>query len=324
MIGIGLWFVRYLFGNDMDAIILSPSYKALWIIPIVIGLVRIHPEPADDCPCFDDGVAFMGVVAGCVVGEWHFTSTAFSAPVTYSSSIPFDFSRIGVLGVILRFLIGSILISIWRPVIKRALHEALPPLFRSLEKVGMSMPRRFFMPASQYDGVPSSLPDTTLFEPENITSLFSKVSRSRGDSVGPQSTADVYESIAYREYQKQKAAAAMNHRKPSHANLERNLGGAGLSSSSYMLPSHYSHSSDDPVTAGDNCYEEKHSWYNPTSDTNSHTTCAQEIQEDELMSQIVIPRVRYDVEVVTKLIVYFGIGVIAVDLCGIIFVSLGI
>lgn len=331
VIGAGLWWTRYLYGNVMDAIVLSPTYKALWIIPIVIALVRIHPEPADDCPCFDDGVAFLGVIAGCVVGEWHFTNTLFTSLPANDTSIPFELARVGTLGIVLRFFIGSILISIWRPIIKRALHEALPPLFRYLEKGGVSMPRRFFMPASQYEDVPSSLPDTTLFEPENITSLFTKAGRSRGDSVGPQSTADVYESIAYREYQKQKAAAAMNHRKPSRVTEEKiNMeGGGGLSSSSYMLPSHMVRGG-----SGDDYYDQdsinnvqqqqQHSWYNPKSDTNSHSTCAQEVQEDELMSQIVIPRVRYDVEVVTKLIVYSGIGLIAVDVCGIIFVSLGI
>lgn len=311
VIGIALWWVRFLYGDAMDAIILSSGYKALWIIPVVIALVRIHPEPVDDCPCFDDGVAFLGVVAGCVVGEWHFTSTVYAAKNTSYQTIPFSYSQVGLLGALLRFLIGIILISVWRPVIKRALHEALPPLYRFLEKCGVSMPRRFFMPASQYQGVPSSLPDTTLFEPEKITSLFGKMRRAgRADSVGPQSTADVYESIAYREYQKQKFAADVNHRKPSSGTSNSSEKDGGLSSGTFRND-YYSTS-------------EAHSWYNPKSDTNSHTTCAQEVQEDELMSQIVIPRTRYDVEVVTKLIVYSGIGLIAVDLCGAIFVTLGI
>lgn len=312
VIGVGLWWTRFLYGDVMDSIILSPSYKALWIIPIVLFLVRIHPEPADDCPCFDDGVAFMGVVAGCVVGEWHFTNTVYTAYPAYNNSIPFEPTRVGIIGVMLRFLIGSILISIWRPIIKRALHEALPPLFRFLEKGGVSMPRRFFMPASQYEDVPPSLPDTTLFEPKNITSLFTKVGRARGDSVGPQSTADVYESIAYREYQKQKAAAAMmNHRKPSHLSTEEKNVGGGLSSSSYMMTSSHAAESD-------------YDYYDSTTSSNINSSGSREVQEDELMSQIVIPRVRYDVEVVTKIIVYSGIGLIAVDLCGIIFVTIGI
>lgn len=320
VIGAGLWWTRFVYGDVMDAIILSPSYKALWIIPFVLFLVRIHPEPADDCPCFDDGVAFLGVVAGCVVGEWHFTSTVYTTSPAYYNSIPFDPSKVGILGVLLRFLIGSILISIWRPVIKRTLHDVLPPLFRFLEKGGVSMPRRFFMPASQYEDVPPSLPDTTLFEPKNITSLFTKVGRSRGDSVGPQSTADVYESIAYREYQKQKAVAAMNHRKPSHATEEKSVGGGGLSSSSFILSSHLL-----PCHGVEDSYYDENSLYNSRiQDTSNFSSGSREVQEDELMSQIVIPRVRYDVEVVAKLIVYSGIGLIAVDLCGIIFVTLGI
>lgn len=297
-IGVLLWLIRHVYGPTMDAVVFSSSYKALWVVPFVLFLVRVHPEPVDDCPCFDDGVAFMGVVAGTVVGEWHFTNTF---PVTSSSNtIPFEITQAGLFGIFLRFFIGSLLISVWKPVIKRALHEALPPLFRYLEKGGVSMPRKFFVPASQYEDVPSSLPDSTLFEPENITSIFKKVGRSRGDSVGPQSQADVYESIAYREYQKQKE---INHRKPaSSANCEDcHANEGGLTSSSCMPTSQYFKGSDDTTFYGD-----------------------EEETEDKLMSQIPTPRVRYDVEVVTKLIVYSGIALIAVDLCGVIFVTLGI
>jgi membrane-associated phospholipid phosphatase len=295
-IGILLWLIRHIYGPAMDALIISSSYKALWVVPFVLFLVRVHPEPADDCPCFDDGVAFMGVVAGTVVGEWHFTNTF---PVTSTSNtIPFEITQAGLFGIFLRFFIGSLLISVWKPVIKRALHEALPPLFRYLEKGGMSMPRKFFMPASQYEDIPPSLPDSNLFEPENITSIFKKVGRSRGDSVGPQSQADVYESIAYREYQKQKE---INHRKPAAAaNGEDNHGEGGLTSSSCLPTSQYFKGVDDAVIDDD------------------------EETEHKLMSQIPTPRVRYDVEVVTKLIVYAGIALIAVDLCGVIFVTLGI
>ncbi|KAF5097383.1 hypothetical protein D0Z00_002420 [Geotrichum galactomycetum] len=294
IIGILLWLIRHIYGPAMDALIISSSYKALWVVPFVLFLVRVHPEPADDCPCFDDGVAFMGVVAGTVVGEWHFTNTF---PVTSTSNtIPFEITQAGLFGIFLRFFIGSLLISVWKPVIKRALHEALPPLFRYLEKGGMSMPRKFFMPASQYEEIPPSLPDSNLFEPENITSIFKKVGRSRGDSVGPQSQADVYESIAYREYQKQKE---INHRKPA-ANGEDCHCEGGLTSSSCLPTSQYFKGGDDAVIDDD------------------------EETEDKLMSQIPTPRVRYDVEVVTKLIVYAGIALIAVDLCGVIFVTLGI
>lgn len=315
IIGVALWWIRFLYGDAMDAIIVSSGHKALWIIPIVIGLVRIHPEPVDDCPCFDDGVAFLGVIAGSVLGEWHFSTTKYASSGSYFNSIPFSYPQVGAIGTFLRFFIGFILISSWRPIIKHALHWALPPLYRFLEKCGVSMPRRFFIPASQYDGVPSSLPDTTLFEPQKITSLFGRMRQAgRADSVGPQSTADVYESIAYREYQKQKASAdAVKRRKPSSTTLNMSYEkDTGLSSSAFRND-YYSISE-----------EEEHSSFGAKSDKNPSGNFSHEAHEDELMSQIIIPRTRYDVEVVTKLIVYCGIGVIAVDLCGIIFVTLGI
>lgn len=48
----------------------SNTYWALAVIPIVLILIRIQPEPADDCPCFEDSVAFLGVLMGQYLGEW--------------------------------------------------------------------------------------------------------------------------------------------------------------------------------------------------------------------------------------------------------------
>lgn len=46
-----------------------------WSIPIVVvsvGLVLVvaHPQPLDDCPCFEDSVAFVSVVMGIVTARW--------------------------------------------------------------------------------------------------------------------------------------------------------------------------------------------------------------------------------------------------------------
>ncbi|QSS53832.1 sphingosine-1-phosphate phosphohydrolase [Histoplasma capsulatum var. duboisii H88] len=47
-------------------------------------------------------------------------------------------------------------------------------------------------------------------------------------------------------------------------------------------------------------------------------------EEKEMFSKITPPRVRYDVEVVTKLVVYFGIGWLAVEFIPIMFQLLGL
>ena len=38
-------------------------------IPFTLFLIIIHPVPVEDCPCFEDSVAFVSVFAGILVGR---------------------------------------------------------------------------------------------------------------------------------------------------------------------------------------------------------------------------------------------------------------
>ena len=40
------------------------------VIPICLLCVHRHPEPVDDCPCFEDAIAFMSVVMGEFLTRW--------------------------------------------------------------------------------------------------------------------------------------------------------------------------------------------------------------------------------------------------------------
>jgi len=40
------------------------------LIPLCLLAVNQHPQPIDDCPCFEDAIAFMSVVLGALVGRW--------------------------------------------------------------------------------------------------------------------------------------------------------------------------------------------------------------------------------------------------------------
>jgi hypothetical protein len=42
----------------------------LILIPLSLLAVNQHPQPVDDCPCFEDAIAFGSVVLGCLVGTW--------------------------------------------------------------------------------------------------------------------------------------------------------------------------------------------------------------------------------------------------------------
>lgn len=42
----------------------------LILIPLCLLLVNQHPQPVDDCPCFEDAIAFASVFFGALVGNW--------------------------------------------------------------------------------------------------------------------------------------------------------------------------------------------------------------------------------------------------------------
>lgn len=138
--------VRVSFGPGFDAWIIADG----WIRPAVTvaalaAMVRFHPEPADNCPCFDDSVAFIGVVMGIVSGVWHYASlnAADYSPVMLADMYPFtnrDIPRVAA-----RLLGGIVVVFLWRATMKPLLLRALPPTFRFVGHYGLRIPRRYFL-----------------------------------------------------------------------------------------------------------------------------------------------------------------------------------
>lgn len=148
-LGLVLSLMQYAFVDPFDAFIQNGQIRAICIFVLfVLVLVRIHPEPADDCPCFDDSVAFAGVVLGVEIANWHFATTRFSVSDPVPSTVPFDFYALGVPTVIVRTVLGVSVIIVWRITMKSLLLKALPPLFRIGENLGLILPRKFFKQAS--------------------------------------------------------------------------------------------------------------------------------------------------------------------------------
>jgi len=40
-------------------------------------MVNQHPVPVDDCPCFEDAIAFVSVLMGSLLGRWHAVQHGF-------------------------------------------------------------------------------------------------------------------------------------------------------------------------------------------------------------------------------------------------------
>lgn len=148
-LGIILTVIQWVYGETFDNFIQTGGLKEVsLVILVVLVLVRIHPEPADDCPCFDDSVAFAGVIIGIEAGYWHYgkSGEAWSDPV--AATVPFDLGKLGWTRTILRIVLGVLVIFAWRSIMKPTLLRGLPPIFRVIEKLGLTLPRRFFLQSS--------------------------------------------------------------------------------------------------------------------------------------------------------------------------------
>jgi hypothetical protein len=130
----------------------------------------------------------------------------------------------------------------------------------------------------QYEEVPSLRKDDDNVIPaaSDIPGMISSLGhpRRRTISIGPQSKADVYEAIAVRQ-RKRRDSEAVEQQDGNDTDITRHT-----------------------INGKDEC---------PAITRQDTATAVQDEEEDRLLFQkLQAPRVRYDVEVVTKLIVYAG------------------
>ncbi|MCJ1391793.1 hypothetical protein MMC18_004660 [Xylographa bjoerkii] len=349
LLGAALSILEFLYVNDFDNFIHEGSFKAISIVVLIICvLVRVHPEPADDCPCFDDSVAFAGVLCGIEIGNWHYAQSPLSWDFPVPATVPFHLEDLGWPKTIIRTCIGVICIVAWRSVMKLVLLKALPPIFRIVERLGLSLPRRFFKQASEYDNVPSHLKtDNVMPSVSEFPNLYSSIRhprRSRSISIGPQSEADAYEALAFRHRKRRESISSIGGTSISwDSYVKRN--GATKDSFEYAkassqttgtpsailstqerlgvdIPGLKNWSSTDvftpstPIDTAGNV--------NGLARTPSQMRRQDEKEEKEIFSKLAKPRVRYDVEVITKMIVYSGIAWLAVEGNPILFHYLGL
>jgi hypothetical protein len=41
------------------------------VVPLCLIMVNQHPQPVDDCPCFEDAIAIVSVLMGSLLARWH-------------------------------------------------------------------------------------------------------------------------------------------------------------------------------------------------------------------------------------------------------------
>lgn len=322
LIGAAISLVEFYHGPSfMHLMHNGPWFGPLIYAIVLCVLVRVHPEPADDCPCFDDSVAVAGVLVGLELGQSHFSQHPLAWSFPNTATVPFDVGHLGWLTTILRVVIGVATVFAWREVMKPTLLKSLPHLFRFLEKNALVLPRKFFMPASEYKKIPSrqkldNIMPSVSDLPAFITSIRHP-GRGRAVSVGPQSAADAYETLAYRDKRRRdsksgttpvftpRASSPTGKEKKDYFSLSTGSAAhttqASVSSYEQMMGS--GHVLFTPAIPGTRRSTAAH--------TDGESAIVDEQQEEaaaekEMFRQLEKPRRRYDVEVVTKLVVYSG------------------
>ncbi|KAL0957978.1 hypothetical protein HGRIS_000155 [Hohenbuehelia grisea] len=162
-------------GARIESWVVQGSYEVpLILIPLCLLAVNQHPQPVDDCPCFEDAIAFGSVVLGALLGRWslgawresHIKSIVMpgsgwvwdSAEYTWMSA-PRSFNDVALWWIVAtaKVVVGILAIFTWRLVAKSVLHITLPPTIRFVSRISpFSLPnRRFYTPATEYTNVPS-------------------------------------------------------------------------------------------------------------------------------------------------------------------------
>ena len=319
VLGLVISLGEFYYGPALDLYM----YESSWVAPliasvIIIILVRIHPEPADDCPCFDDSVAFAGVIIGVEIGTWTYGMTPWDPFDGHAHGSHFlHVSRLTWPVMLARLVLGVAVVFAWREVTKPALLKALPHLYRLIARVGIQLPRRFFKPASQYKTVSPGLRLDNVFPavsdiPRVVESIRQPKSRGRSVSIGPQSAADAYETLAYRERRRRESIGSNGGLKSKRSLPDIAQKGdvsavdttsgrpraASTATRQSLLKQYESMMGEGEVVMG------------PVDKDGGVDVYVMQDQygseEKDMFSRLPRPRVRYDVEVVTKLVVYAG------------------
>jgi hypothetical protein len=158
-------------------------------------MVVVHPQPLDDCPCFEDAIAFLSVIMGLVTARWAVVrhgllpkddnplgSASFSNGKSLirpaldaiqkglsgirTESHSFQAEVLEILAAFARktFMVafGVTTIFVLRIVVKAICRVVLPPIFRfTIGYVGFILPRRHYQPTT----VPASPQKVTASRP---------------------------------------------------------------------------------------------------------------------------------------------------------------
>ncbi|KIM59073.1 hypothetical protein SCLCIDRAFT_16570 [Scleroderma citrinum Foug A] len=216
-LGTGIWVAYVMTWDALDYWLVSDLMVPYIVTPVCLLLVHFHPQPVDDCPCFEDAIAFVSVILGGFVARWH-TAYAGIDRQLLQAVMPGGQGDAWTLAEKLRWCsfagakvgMGILIIFVWRLLAKATLHLVLPPLFRALALCFDLPHRRFYTPATHYTHVPVEnglhpipsvidLPSTSDINSEEAKSGIKKRGRSVKSNMRDNETIYLSESLRIQE-----------------------------------------------------------------------------------------------------------------------------
>ncbi|CUS24648.1 LAQU0S18e01068g1_1 [Lachancea quebecensis] len=93
-----------------------------WWFPVAsvsLGLVLLfnHAKPVDHCPCFEDSVAFVGVISGLECSDWLLWHLGRPGDL----HIPYSWAEFGVLLTLRRIAVGVLMVLLWKSVVGKTM-----------------------------------------------------------------------------------------------------------------------------------------------------------------------------------------------------------
>lgn len=222
LIGLAMFLFRVFYGEAWDAWLLqSPRNDSiigcLTTLAIILGgyvfLIHIHSEPVDDCPCFDDSVAFVGVLIGLDLSHWACYLSDYLVtrnPYQHPLITEYSFQKLGLSYSIIRFVLGVGLVVVWKAVSKPVIFTILPPVYKF---IGIYLPRRNYEATAFTNKTTRQIRSQSLSNMKHetiggeINNLIRDVmDHDKKDEIGPENDIDVYEILDYE-------SSKLNHRK---------------------------------------------------------------------------------------------------------------
>ncbi|KAN0059963.1 Long-chain base-1-phosphate phosphatase [Thecaphora frezii] len=128
LLGGWLSWMQWRYFDHTERFLLLDSWMVpLSIVSTCLVMVSVHPQPLEDCPCFEDAIAFISVAMGTMLGKWF--SAKYGLRPSYDDPLnPLDAAQKALLGTKEQLASPSALGQLFEPILD-ALKQSVETLF---------------------------------------------------------------------------------------------------------------------------------------------------------------------------------------------------